>query len=183
MGKTINDILFSDMSHNSRVFRLHTKMNDSLMRYNEIIKGKQIGRIDNVKIPLEKKGYYGLNKGRDAGQDASSVAFKARPTPMANIHPTVKPIKLMQYLVRLITPPNGIVLDPFCGSGTTGIACKLEGFKFVGLEQDAEYCKIAQARIDNYVQEEVKQTKAEKKLKQIDLWDSVQNNGETKGGI
>lgn len=70
MGKTINDILFSDMRHNSRVFRLHTKMNDSLMRYNEIIKGKQIGRIDNVKIPLEKKGYYGLNKGRDAGQDA-----------------------------------------------------------------------------------------------------------------
>jgi site-specific DNA-methyltransferase (adenine-specific) len=72
---------------------------------------------------------------------------------MANVHPTVKPIKLMQYLVRLITPPNGIVLDPFCGSGTTGIACKLEGFDFVGLEQDAEYSKIAQARIDNYVDE------------------------------
>jgi site-specific DNA-methyltransferase (adenine-specific) len=72
-----------------------------------------------------------------------------------NNHPTVKPIKLMQYLVRLITPPNGIVLDPFCGSGTTGIACKLEGFDFVGLEQDAEYCKIAQARIDNYKEESV----------------------------
>lgn len=70
-----------------------------------------------------------------------------------NIHPTVKPIKLMQYLVRLVTLPNGIVLDPFCGSGTTGIACKLEGFQFVGLEQDPEYCKIAQARIDNYVQD------------------------------
>lgn len=65
----------------------------------------------------------------------------------SNFHPTVKPIKLMQYLVRLITPPNGIVLDPFCGSGTTGIACKLEGFEFVGIEQDAEYCKIAEARI------------------------------------
>ena len=56
----------------------------------------------------------------------------------------------MQYLVRLITPPNGKVLDPFCGSGTTGIACKLEGFEFVGIEQDAEYCKIAEARISNY---------------------------------
>jgi site-specific DNA-methyltransferase (adenine-specific) len=65
----------------------------------------------------------------------------------------VKPVKLMQYLVRLITPPNGKVLDPFCGSGTTGIACKLEGFEFIGLEQDAEYCKIAQARIDNYEEE------------------------------
>jgi len=72
---------------------------------------------------------------------------------MSNFHPTVKPVKLMQYLVRLITPPNGKVLDPFCGSGTTGIACKLEGFEFVGLEQDAEYCKIAQSRIDNYEEE------------------------------
>lgn len=75
-----------------------------------------------------------------------------------NIHSTVKPVKLMQYLVRLVTPPDGIVLDPFCGSGTTGIACKLEGFQFVGLEQDAEYCKIAQARINNYV-EDKKQSK------------------------
>lgn len=78
----------------------------------------------------------------------------------ANFHPTVKPIKLMQYLVRLVTPPNGIVLDPFCGSGTTGIACKLEGFEFVGLEQDAEYCKIAQARMDNYVEEKEKSKKS-----------------------
>ena len=71
----------------------------------------------------------------------------------SNFHPTVKPIKLMQYLVKMITPPNGIVLDPFCGSGTTGIACKLDGFQFVGLEQDAEYSKIAEARIENYIKE------------------------------
>lgn len=72
----------------------------------------------------------------------------------ANNHPTIKPIKLMQYLVRLVTPPNGVVLDPFMGSGTTGIACKLEGFDFVGMEQDENYHKIAQARIENYVDEE-----------------------------
>ena len=71
-----------------------------------------------------------------------------------NFHPTVKPVALMRYLVRLITPPNGIVLDPFNGSGTTGIACKLEGMNYVGLELDAEYCKIAQARIDNFVWED-----------------------------
>jgi site-specific DNA-methyltransferase (adenine-specific) len=80
-----------------------------------------------------------------------------------NFHPTVKPIKLMQYLVRLVTAPNGIVLDPFCGSGTTGIACKLERFEFVGMEQDPEYCKIAQARIDNYVEEKVKKSSKSKK--------------------
>jgi DNA modification methylase len=85
-------------------------------------------------------------------------------SPIKNNHPTVKPIKLMQYLVRLITPPNGIVLDPFCGSGTTGVACKLEEFDFVGLEQDAEYCKIAQARIDNYVEEEEEELKIIEKI-------------------
>jgi site-specific DNA-methyltransferase (adenine-specific) len=72
---------------------------------------------------------------------------------LKNFHPTVKPIKLMQYLVKMITPPNGIVLDPFCGSGTTGVACKLDEFQFVGLEQDAEYAKIAEARIENYIKE------------------------------
>lgn len=75
--------------------------------------------------------------------------FKDRNPIKQNFHPTVKPIKLMQYLVKMITPPNGIVLDPFCGSGTTGVACKIDGFSFVGLEQDPEYTKIAEARIEN----------------------------------
>jgi site-specific DNA-methyltransferase (adenine-specific) len=74
---------------------------------------------------------------------------KESATKKANFHPTVKPVKLMQYLARLITPPNGKVLDPFCGSGTTGVACKLEKFNFVGMEQDPEYAKIAEARIKN----------------------------------
>ena len=68
--------------------------------------------------------------------------------PVANHHPTVKPTTLMQYLVRLVTPPNGIVLDPFMGSGSTGKACAYEGFDFIGIEQSAEYIEIAQARID-----------------------------------
>lgn len=71
----------------------------------------------------------------------------------SNVHPTVKPVKLMQYLVRMITPPNGIVLDPFSGSGTTGIACKIDGFNYVGLELDQDYCDIAQSRIDSYEEE------------------------------
>ena len=53
----------------------------------------------------------------------------------------------MQYLVRLVTPKGGTVLDPFTGSGSTGKACVLEGFNFIGIEMDAEYCKIAEARI------------------------------------
>jgi len=67
-----------------------------------------------------------------------------------NNHPTVKPVSLMAYLCRLVTPPNGIVLDPFMGSGSTGIAARLEGFKFCGMEQDKSYFDIAEARIENF---------------------------------
>ena len=67
--------------------------------------------------------------------------------PRANHHPTVKPIALMKYLCRLITPKNGTVLDPYMGSGSTGIACKEENFDFIGIELDEEYFKIAEARI------------------------------------
>jgi site-specific DNA-methyltransferase (adenine-specific) len=64
-----------------------------------------------------------------------------------NIHSTVKPTKLMSYLVKLVTPKGGMVLDPFMGSGSTGKACVLEGFDFIGIDLDPEYCKIAEARI------------------------------------
>lgn len=66
-----------------------------------------------------------------------------------NNHPTVKPIALMQYLVRLITPPNSVVLDPFMGSGTTGIACIQEGFDFIGIEAEEPYMRIARQRINH----------------------------------
>ena len=76
----------------------------------------------------------------------SARKYGAVKTKKANTHPTVKPVKLMRYLVKLITPPGGTVLDPFMGSGTTGVAC--DGFKFIGIEMDKEYCKIAEARIN-----------------------------------
>ena len=64
-----------------------------------------------------------------------------------NNHPTVKPTDLMRYLCRLVTPPEGIVLDPFMGSGSTGKAAMLEGFQFIGIERDAEYFAICQKRV------------------------------------
>ena len=65
-----------------------------------------------------------------------------------NIHPTVKPIDLMRYLCRLITPPGGTVLEPFMGSGSTGIGAIKEGFDFIGIEREEEYFEIAKARIE-----------------------------------
>lgn len=73
--------------------------------------------------------------------------------PSRNHHPTVKPTALMRYLCRLITPPGGIVLDPFIGSGSTGKAARLEGFQFIGIEREAEYVQIARARISAVQQE------------------------------
>jgi len=64
-----------------------------------------------------------------------------------NGHPTVKPTELMRYLCRLVTPPGGIVLDPFMGSGSTGKAAVLEGFDFIGIEREPEYLEIARQRI------------------------------------
>jgi len=66
-----------------------------------------------------------------------------------NYHPTVKPKKLMSYLIKLITPPNGIVLDPYMGSGSTGIAALENDFRFVGIEKEPEYFEIAKKRINN----------------------------------
>ena len=65
----------------------------------------------------------------------------------ANIHPTVKPLELMRYLCRLITPPNGTILDPFAGSGSTLVAATLEGFNSIGIEMTADYLPIIEARI------------------------------------
>lgn len=97
---------------------------------------------------------------RDAGLDGpevprfqggiggASIPLKGSPMPTAkNAHPTVKPVALMRWLVRLVTPPGGTVLDPFAGSGTTGVAAALEGLGFLGVEREAEYAEIARARI------------------------------------
>jgi site-specific DNA-methyltransferase (adenine-specific) len=84
-----------------------------------------------------------------AGSCGCNAGIEMRPpNPQQNHHPTVKPTALMRYLVRLVTPPNGIVLDPFLGSGSTGKACMYEKFDFIGIEMTEEYLPIAQARIE-----------------------------------
>ena len=64
-----------------------------------------------------------------------------------NVHPTVKTVALCEYLIKMVTPKGGVVLDPFMGSGSTGVAAKQNGFNFIGIEKDSDYCKIAEARI------------------------------------
>ena len=99
---------------------------------------------NTAKPPMDDMGY-------DDSGSAARFFYCAKASKAdrgeANNHPTVKPTKLMQYLVRLVTPPDGVVLDPFMGSGSTGKACAIEGFRFIGIEREAEYIDIARARI------------------------------------
>lgn len=78
---------------------------------------------------------------------ANPRAGAGRTAKRRNHHPTVKSTDLMRWLVRLVTPPDGIVLDPFAGSGSTGVACSAEGMRFIGIELSEEYAEIARARI------------------------------------
>lgn len=97
---------------------------------------------------LPKVRRSGLQGADNDNENLDPVSERFRTEPSANHHPTVKPTSLMQYLVRLVTPPNGIVLDPFLGSGSTGKAAMYEGFNFIGIELTPEYLPIAKARIE-----------------------------------
>ena len=92
---------------------------------------------------LEVKASGSLNMRTDAHSLANGMETK----PAQNFHPTVKPTELMRYLVKLVTPPNGTVLDPFTGSGSTGKAAILEGFDFIGIELTEEYLPIIEGRL------------------------------------
>lgn len=104
-----------------------------------------------------KAGKRDRNEGLDSFNDKEIHRFGSgigegktpdAPSIEKNNHPTVKPTDLMRYLCRLITPPNGTILDPFLGSGSTGKAAMYEGFKFIGIELTQEYLPIAKARIE-----------------------------------
>ena len=96
-------------------------------------------RGEPINLPDKPARTYGEYKGTP--EHATNMYTKR-----ANHHPTVKPTDLMAWLVRLVTPPGGIVLDPFAGSGSTLVAAKREGFRYIGIEREAEYVEIARAR-------------------------------------
>lgn len=91
---------------------------------------------------MEQKQY-----SHDGRETPIENAYQRNNSKAHNNHPTVKPTDLMRYLCRLVTPPNGIVLDPFNGSGSTGCAAVLEGFQYIGIEREAEYIAISEKRI------------------------------------
>jgi DNA modification methylase len=102
----------------------------------------------SAELTGRKEGAAGLvMKHRDGSEKANPYAGISGQQPKSNIHPTVKPIELMKYLCKLITPPGGTILEPFLGSGTTAIAANLLGFECIGIERELEYVKVAEARL------------------------------------
>jgi len=97
-------------------------------------------------------GLYGRPQSQyssDGRKKENETAHQRNRSVSANTHPTVKPVELMRYLVRLVTPKGGLVLDPFMGSGSTGMGAREEDFRFIGIEKEREYYEIAKARIKN----------------------------------
>lgn len=118
----------------------------------------QIADASSSSSSRKNQNVYGeMKRGSDAGprrMDSGSAArffYCAKASREdrgeGNTHPTVKPFELMRWLVRLVTPPGGLVLDPFAGSGSTGVAAVAEGFRFVGIEREAAYVAIAKDRV------------------------------------
>jgi DNA modification methylase len=135
----------------------HDDNGGSAARFFYVAKASKSERDAGLDVELKRI------EGRDIGQDERNVPYKNRITPRRNQHPTVKPISLMRYLVRLVTPPDGIVLDPFAGSGSTGCAAALEDFNFIGIEMEPEYVTIAENRIGYWYKKHT-QSKSQQKL-------------------
>ena len=137
------------------------KENGSASRFFYCAKASKSDRNDGCGNLIDK--HFQMRPFADEDSDKSVLKNRMNSKSGKNHHPTVKPTELMRYLCRLITPPNGIVLDPFMGSGSTGKGAILEGFDFIGMELDPEYVEIAKARIE-YAQKEHQQNQAQQKL-------------------
>lgn len=120
----------------------------SAARFFYCAKASQEDRNEGLEdFPIQSAGTVTDRVDGSAGLN-SPRAGAGRTNGSRNFHPTIKPTDLMRYLCRLITPPNGLVLDPFAGSGSTGKAARAEGFRFIGIEINEEYCALAAARCE-----------------------------------
>lgn len=119
----------------------------SAARFFYCAKASRTDRDDGCAEVALRQRDLGRNADQPSMNDGDGNPYNRGAKPVRNSHPTVKPTELMRYLCRLVTPPGGLVLDPFTGSGSTGRGAVLEGFRFLGLELSPEYVQIAEARI------------------------------------
>jgi site-specific DNA-methyltransferase (adenine-specific) len=127
---------------------MHDGLQEEWARYFYCPKTSKSERNEGLDdFETKKMGMSGGAQSKGEGYDKGQGIGLNRVIEKKNTHPTVKPVELMKYLCRLVTPKGGVVLDPFMGSGSTGMAAKDEGFDFIGIEKEKEYFEIAEARI------------------------------------
>ena len=120
----------------------------SAARFFYCAKASKKDRNEGLEGFLTKQKIFNGQNDTSSDYVEGSVENKFTTQPSPNYHPTVKPTELMRYLCKLVTPLNGVILDPFMGSGSTGKGAVKEGFDFIGIDQSSEYCEIARARIE-----------------------------------
>ena len=130
---------------------MHDGLETEWARYFYCPKTSKSERNDGLdNFETKKMGMSGGAQSKGEGYDKGQGIGLNRVIERKNTHPTIKPIKLMKYLCRLVTPKGGTVLDPFMGSGSTGMAAKDEGFGFIGIEKEKEYFEISESRINRF---------------------------------
>ena len=154
--------LFPDVKGSKGDKKLAVKGNSGIYGWNTVDKDKNNSSDSNNKTRGVKD--FG-SAARFFYTAKASKSDRNEGLTIKNTHATVKPTSLMQYLCRLITPPDGIVLDPFMGSGSTGKACMLEGFRFIGIDMEEEYVVVARARIIHALKPEVQEYYKKKQSK------------------
>jgi site-specific DNA-methyltransferase (adenine-specific) len=121
--------------------------------------------LDNLATKVNGKM---MRKANNTSNEPSEGFERFTTQPAQNFHPTVKPTSLMEYLIKLVTPPNGTVLDPFTGSGSTGKAAILQGFDFIGIEMTEEYLPIIEGRL-KHAEQLVAEAKEQDRAKESEV--------------
>jgi site-specific DNA-methyltransferase (adenine-specific) len=148
-GTNPNPMDWGNARFDGDIIKGHDDNGGSAARFFYCAKASKQDRDEGCESLIDKiSGAYGQFAGDGRGRQTEHQ-------PAKNHHPTVKPTSLMRYLCRLVTPPNGTILDPFMGSGSTGKAAALEGFNFIGIELDQDYANIAQSRIDHVMKSKI----------------------------
>jgi len=155
-----------EMSYKGRANRTH---NDSGGASRFFYVAKASKRDRNEGLEELEESLAGSYAGNVANNGNKIGAQPDKPNqPAKNFHPTVKPTSLMEYLIKLVTPPNGTVLDPFTGSGSTGKAAILQGFHFIGIEMTEEYLPIIEGRL-KHAEAMVGQAKQQEQQKETEV--------------
>jgi DNA modification methylase len=136
-------------------------------RFFYVAKASKRDRNEGLDELLETTAADMVDREPDSAGMNSPRAGAGRTSGAKNFHPTVKPTTLMEYLIKLVTPPGGVVLDPFTGSGSTGKAAILQGFDFIGIEMTKEYLPIIEGRL-KHAEQEKKKKEAQEVLKQFE---------------